>query len=144
MNRLALDNIVFLILFLPTYSFSGGIMEVDAKDINDLLWRLGSCYQVQLSFVEGRPNAFTMDLAPPRNVTRRQVNIAAETPMGPTTYNKAYAPPAMASQASGVRERNFYRYDINHPGTVNARSTGYDPRKQAPFNLCGSRNPRSR
>jgi hypothetical protein len=115
---------------------------------------------VQLSFVAGRPNAFTMDLSTPRYVTRQRIDIAAETPMGPTTYNKAYAPapsasmsrayseapsmamsdelyayeeiesytpPAMTSQAAGIREGNFYRYDIKHPVTINARSSAMIP-----------------
>ena len=115
---------------------------------------------VRLSFVAGRPNAFTMDLSTPRYVSRRRIDIAAETPMGPTAYDKAYppepsaskrlayseapsmamadelyayeeeesyAPPAMTSQAAGVREGNFYRYDIVHPVTVNARSSAMIP-----------------
>jgi len=117
---------------------------------------------IQLSFVAGRPNAFTMDLSTPRYVTRRRLDIAATAPMGPTTYEKAYAPepqasrsrtyseapsmameadsydyayeaeepytpPAMTTQAAGVREGNFYRYEINHPVTVNARSSAMIP-----------------
>lgn len=119
----------------------------------------GSSWEdVRLSFVAGRPNAFTMDLSTPRYITRKRVDVAAETPMGPTAYEMAYAPepsasrsrafaeapamademyeyeeaesyapPAVTSQAAGVREGNFYRYDISHPVTVNARSSAMIP-----------------
>jgi len=119
----------------------------------------GSSWEdVRLSFVAGRPNAFTMDLSTPRYITRKRVDVAAETPRGPTVYDKAsvpepstsrsrmfaeapgmadevyayeeaesYAPPAMTPQASGVRAGNFYRYDIRHPVTVNARSSAMIP-----------------
>ncbi|MBI9105640.1 MAG: hypothetical protein JEZ04_02790 [Spirochaetales bacterium] len=123
----------------------------------------GSSWEdIRLSFVAGKPNAFTMDLSTPRYITRRSVDIAAETPMGPTSYAKGleqpppqasmsrayseapsmameaeaydyayaeepYSPPALTSQAPGVREGNFYRYEINHPVTINARSSAMIP-----------------
>jgi hypothetical protein len=115
---------------------------------------------IQLGFVAGQPNAFTMDLATPRYITRQQVDIASAAPLGPTSYAKAYAPepsparslayseaPSMVmdedmygyekkepyspapvvSQASGIREGNFYRYDVKLPVTIDARSSGMIP-----------------
>ncbi|MBB6479725.1 hypothetical protein [Spirochaeta isovalerica] len=54
---------------------------------------------VQLSFVAGQPNAFTMDLATPRYVQRQQVQTAAAAPLGPTEYDRGYAPPRAASES---------------------------------------------
>lgn len=115
---------------------------------------------VKLGFVAGQPNAFTMDLATPRYITRQRVDISSAAPLGPTSYEKAYAPepsvsrsqvypeaPPMAmstemddyaieepyapapiiSQASGIRAGNFYRYDVNLPVTVDARSSAMIP-----------------
>ncbi len=113
---------------------------------------------VRLGFVAGQPNAFTMDLATPRYITRKQVDIVSAAPLGPTSYAKAappeslsakrmvssgapsmaadnyeleeksaYNPAPVVSQASGAREGNFYRYDVKHPVTVGARSSGMIP-----------------
>ena len=115
---------------------------------------------IQLGFVAGQPNAFTMDLATPKYVTRQRVNLTSEAPLGPTSYGKAYASepsaartrsyseaPSMAksdnmydyendepyspapiiSQASGIRTGNFYRYEVKHPVTVEARSSAMIP-----------------
>jgi len=60
---------------------------------------------VQLSFAAGQPNAFTMDLATPRYVRRRQVQTAAAAPLGPTEYDRGYAPePAPMAKESYGRE----------------------------------------
>ena len=115
---------------------------------------------VELSFIAGRPNAFTMDLSTPRWVTRQRADIAGSAPIGATSYEKAYAPQAapsrsreayseapsalmddypaafeeeryvpqaIAPQAGGVREGNFYRYDLRSPVTVDARSSAMIP-----------------
>lgn len=115
---------------------------------------------IQLGFVAGQPNAFTMDLATPRYITRQRVDIASSAPFGPTSYAKSYAPepsvsrsqlyseaPSMSmdddmydyeikesytpapvvAQAAGIREGNFYRYDVKLPVTVEARSSGMIP-----------------
>ena len=125
---------------------------------------------VKLSFVAGQPNAFIIDLATPRYVTRQRVETAAAAPIGPTAYDKAYAPepsyaaksrayaeaPAMEmeddyfnsygsgamseeyaalpaeSRAAGVREGNFYRYEVKNPVTVEARSSAMIPIIQHP------------
>ncbi len=115
---------------------------------------------IQLGFVAGQPNAFTMDLATPRYITRQRVDIASSAPLGPTSYAKAsapepsvsrsqayseapsmimdddmydneieksYTPAPVVSQASGIREGNFYRYDVKLPVTVDARSSAMIP-----------------
>ncbi len=114
---------------------------------------------VSLGFVAGMPNAFTMDLATPRYVTRESVSTAAQKPIGSTVYEKAYAPepaplsrqaydipsaamsenffdlaeeesyspPPVTSQAAAVKSGNFYRYDVKHPVTVDARSSAMIP-----------------
>ena len=113
---------------------------------------------VRLGFVAGQPNAFTMDLATPRYITRKQVDIVSAAPIGATSYGKAsppesaraksmaysgassravddykleeqaaYNPAPLAPQASGIREGNFYRYDVKLPVTVGARSSGMIP-----------------
>jgi hypothetical protein len=40
---------------------------------------------------------------------------------------ESFTPPALVSQASGAREGNFYRYNVRHPVTVNARSSAMIP-----------------
>ncbi len=58
---------------------------------------------VQLGFVAGSPNAFTMDLSTPRYVHREQVEIASSAPIGATGYDRGYAPepaPSMAMEKS--------------------------------------------
>ena len=124
---------------------------------------------IQLGFVAGSPNAFTMDLSTPRYVHREQVDIASAAPIGATSYDRGYAPepaPSMAmeksyrssmpmaleeemadeyygegiydreepyvpnpaqSRARGTRAGNFYRYDVNTPVTVEARSSAMIP-----------------
>ncbi len=115
---------------------------------------------VWLGFVAGQPNAFTMDLATPRYITRQRIDITSAAPLGPTSYAKAYAPepsvsrtqvyseaPSMimdddmydyeikepytpapvVSQATGIREGNFYRYDVKLPVSVDARSSAMIP-----------------
>jgi hypothetical protein len=109
---------------------------------------------VILSFVAGQPNAFTMDLATPRYVYREEVETAAAAPLGPTEYGRAYseapspslmfsksyeseesvyemedtyAPAPVASRATGERSGNFYRYTVNQPVTVDARSSAMIP-----------------
>ncbi|HAK47393.1 MAG TPA: hypothetical protein DCO79_15920 [Spirochaeta sp.] len=115
---------------------------------------------VQLGFVAGMPNAFTMDLATPRYVTRENISTGSSRPIGTTAYEKSYAPapsaarssaaydapsmamadevyayaeeepyspPAVAAQASAVSSGNFYRYDVKHPVTVDARSSAMIP-----------------
>ncbi len=111
---------------------------------------------IRLGFVAGQPNAFTMDLATPRYITRKQIEIASTAPLGPVFYAKAspseslsakrlassgassradyglkaeasYNPAPVVSQASGMREGNFYRYDVKQPVTVGARSSGMIP-----------------
>lgn len=44
-----------------------------------------------------------------------------------TYKEEAYAPPTVTVQAAGVREGNFYRYDIKHKVTVDARSSAMIP-----------------
>ncbi|MBN2659209.1 MAG: hypothetical protein JXR86_19295 [Spirochaetales bacterium] len=118
---------------------------------------------VKLSFIAGRPNAFTMDMATPRYVQRQQVQTAAAAPLGPTEYDRGYAPqpsgreayksaapsaaygammdredelyPAEESyspapveaQATGISAGNFYRYEVNQPVTIYARSSAMIP-----------------
>ncbi|RKX93682.1 MAG: hypothetical protein DRP59_02365 [Spirochaetes bacterium] len=113
---------------------------------------------IQLGFVAGQPNAFTMDLSTPRYITRKNVDIVSSVPVGPTSYAKAaapelsgakrmaypeassmaadiyemesgraYTPAPAAPQAAGIREGNFYRYDVKNPVSVDARSSGMIP-----------------
>ena len=117
---------------------------------------------IQLGFVAGRPNAFTMDLSTPRYVTRENISTAAEKPIGATAYERSYSkqaapapsarayydesymameedlfgyaeaeepytPAANEAQASAVSSGNFYRYDVNHPVTIEARSSAMIP-----------------
>ena len=117
---------------------------------------------VSLSFIAGQPNAFTMDLATPRYVYRKEIQTATAAPLGPTEYDRAYASPEpsreayksqapsaayseslmsmddeyyeesytpapVTSQATGTRAGNFYRYTVNQPVTVDARSSAMIP-----------------
>ncbi len=112
---------------------------------------------VTLSFVAGSPNAFTMDLATPRYVHRKEVEIAAAQPLGPAEYAKgvssltdapmrsrsesgaafnnllfeseelAMAPAPVESRAGGVRQGNFYRYEVKGEVSVPARSSAMIP-----------------
>ncbi len=46
---------------------------------------------IQLDFIAGQPNAFTMDMATPRYVTRQHVQPSIDTPLGATEYERGYA-----------------------------------------------------
>lgn len=112
---------------------------------------------VSLSFVAGQPNAFIMDLASPRYVHRESVDIPAPDPLGAVEYERGIAPsPAyksmpssavygesdsladgyyeesyeaapMATRATAVRSGNYYRYTVDTPVTVEARSSAMIP-----------------
>ncbi len=112
---------------------------------------------VQLSFVAGSPNAFTMDLATPSYVHRSEVEISAARPLGPTEYAKgvspltdapmrsraesagafddsffeaeelAMAPAPVEARAGGVRQGNFYRYEVKGTVSVPSRSSAMIP-----------------
>ena len=118
---------------------------------------------IQLGFVAGQPNAFTMDLSTPRYVTRENISTAAQKPIGATAYERAYSkqaapapsmsraydelymeeldadfygyaeseapyePAAVSSQATASSAGNFYRYEVNHPVTIEARSSAMIP-----------------
>ncbi|MDC7227873.1 MAG: hypothetical protein PQJ61_13995 [Spirochaetales bacterium] len=105
---------------------------------------------VQLDFVAGMPNAFTMELSTPKYISREDVDTVLNKPIGPTSYEKAYAPaPSMsrssydmpssamaeeayspaptASLSTAVSSGNFYRYEVSHPVTIDARSSAMIP-----------------
>jgi len=93
---------------------------------------------VSLSFIAGQPNAFTMDLATPRYVYRKEVQTATAAPLGPTEYDRAYASPAPSresykSQAPSAAyseslmsmDDEYYDYEESYaPAPVASQATG--------------------
>lgn len=91
---------------------------------------------VTLSFVAGRPNAFTMDLATPRYVPRKEIQTATAAPLGPTEYDRGLAPSAekaykSESYSGGISEslmlmeNDSSSYELSYaPLPVETRATG--------------------
>jgi len=73
---------------------------------------------VQLSFVAGQPNAFTMDLATPRYIYREELQTATAAPLGAMEYDRGYSPQ--------TESKADMSYKSAQPSMMFADSESYD------------------
>jgi hypothetical protein len=89
---------------------------------------------VKLGFVAGQPNAFTMDLSTPRYITRQNIDIVSATPIGPTSYAKAYPSGPSSSRSQSLAEapsmamdEGMYGYELEDqysPAPISSQASG--------------------